>query len=148
MRIPVSGPSQVADGTGATVASTTLTNTLPGIDGSSAYSIAFIATLPAVGYATYFITPASNAEDATPQHVDVAGSDVVVDNGVFSITISGANGRIISVDQDATGDVISFTQVPSLHDVVARGFEVLRGLMCWVLSVAGVVLVEQQCKSD
>lgn len=111
VRIPVSGPSQVTDGSGAAVPSTTLTNTLPGVDGSAEYSIAFIATLPAVGYATYFITPASNVEEATPEHLDIASGDIVVNNGVFTMTISSANGRIISVNQDATGDVIPFTQV-------------------------------------
>jgi hypothetical protein len=111
VRIPVSGPSQVTDGAGTSVPSTTLNNTLPGIDGSSDYSVAFIATLPAVGYATYFITPAANVEDAMPQHLDTTDGDTVVSNGVFTMTISASTGRILSVEQVATGDLISFTQV-------------------------------------
>jgi hypothetical protein len=42
------------------IPSTIVSNTLPGIAGSASSSVSFVASLPALGYTTYFITNASD----------------------------------------------------------------------------------------
>jgi hypothetical protein len=45
--------------TPAQVPSTVVSNTLPGVSGSATSSVAFVASLPALGYTTYFVSNAS-----------------------------------------------------------------------------------------
>ncbi len=90
----------VQDATGAAVPATVVVNSLPGTDGSATHSVAFTATLPALGYTTYFITngsvdgangllPTAEVPVAVPTGAaSLRGvkDDVVVTNGVITLT--------------------------------------------------------------
>ena len=91
-----------------------------GIDGSSEKTVAFVASLPALGYVTYFITNTS-AEDENAAEVPVTtavlpeanlrgAADTVVTNGIVTLTISAATGRVVKFENTKAGIAVPFTQ--------------------------------------
>ncbi len=81
------------------------------MEGSSLYSVAFTAELPALGYATYFVS-SSSSSDATvaeePEEQEVV-RDTTVTNGIYTLTMSAATGRITTIA--ANGITMPFSQV-------------------------------------
>jgi lysosomal alpha-mannosidase len=95
--------------------------------------LAFQATLPPAGYATFFIMPAASAEEAPLTHesvvrrlrvggglrskkasfsssdVEVAG-DQTISNGVLTLTIDGSSGLLFSYSNAQTGLTTNFGQ--------------------------------------
>lgn len=112
-----SGTFAVQDASGAAVMAQVVDNarvpTNDDLTGTpAATSVAFQAKLPALGYATYFLAPAS-ADDAAAAQVGTPAERraqlrgeravEVVSNGVLSLAYDTATGRITSVTNTAAG---------------------------------------------
>lgn len=115
VRLPVSGNVVVLDGAGNMVASEMTANTLPG--SVVANSIAFQAQLPAMGYATYFVTNSSEARAAPPAKKrpsalthTVNDTNITVSNGIVTLVFDTKTGRLQSFANYKTGVSMTATQ--------------------------------------
>ena len=80
--------------------------------------LAFQAALPAMGYAVYFMTPTASADEAPNTHASIlttlstgeGSTDETLSNGIVSLTLSGATGRVTHFANIVSGVSQALTQ--------------------------------------
>ena len=88
------------------------------LNGTSAGPVAWVcfqASLPAAGYAAYFLVPAASVDDAPHTHASVLtvasrSGDSTVTNGRISLTISAATGWMSGFADSSSGLTLPLSQ--------------------------------------
>lgn len=81
---------------------------LPSYDVSGGYTIYFEATVPALGFTTFFIQP--HKKESSVPTVEIANADVVVENKFIKVTFNGETNLLTSVENKVAGKKLNIQQ--------------------------------------